>query len=117
MDRQRTLKLVQRLEQYREAHRDLQTRLLTATTADEIYTRLIDTLVHYTDAEGVDVLVPSPDHTRLRRVRVGGALAAAMLRLPTPPLAILPQDQTVPLPTRVWQEKAPSSFVIPTRTP
>ncbi|MCY0863464.1 MAG: diguanylate cyclase, partial [Sulfobacillus sp.] len=107
MDRQRTVKLVQRLEQYREAHRDLQTRLLTAATADEIYTRLIDTLVHYTDAEGVDVLVPSPDHTRLQRVRVGGALAAAMLRLPTPPLAVLPQDQTVPLPTRVWQEKTP----------
>ncbi|PSR33085.1 MAG: sensor domain-containing diguanylate cyclase [Sulfobacillus benefaciens] len=111
LDRRSTAKRLQRLEEYREAHREMQTHLLATLDEPQIYTLLAETLVRYTDAQGVDVLVQSENTSTLRRMRVAGSLAPWVEKLPTPSTRPPQPGVPVPLPTRVWLAKSP--LIIP----
>ncbi|MCL5971162.1 MAG: diguanylate cyclase [Firmicutes bacterium] len=115
LDRRTTTKRLQRLEEYREAHREMQTLLLSTLDEAQIYTILAETLVRYTDAKGIDVLAQTEDSPTFRRMRVAGSLAPSMEKLPTPSTVPQEPEMPIPLPTRVWLAKSPLIISFPGR--
>jgi diguanylate cyclase (GGDEF)-like protein/PAS domain S-box-containing protein len=105
-----------RVQQYREAHRALQAKLLAAEEADDLFRAVTDTLARLTDAQGISILVPDAAQTVLQRRAVAGPLAPYLERLPT---ASLTADAATGRSAsgRAWQTGAPVLIPFPARDP
>jgi diguanylate cyclase (GGDEF)-like protein/PAS domain S-box-containing protein len=97
---------LRRVEQYREAHRALQARLLAAEAPEEVLTAVADILARSTDARGITILVPAPGEATLERRITAGPLAPFLDRLPTPSL-VPAEDAPESLSARAWRARAP----------